>query len=70
MRAEEMWKKFCEEKGINEDTPYEAWSFGGVPDKLAALVLEGRKTATASAYDLYEHDSDEKIPKKGITVSF
>lgn len=23
-----MWKKFCEEKGINADTPYEAWSFG------------------------------------------
>lgn len=65
MKAEEMWKKFCIEKGISEDTPYEAWSFGGAPDKLAQLVLEGKKTATASAYDLYELDPGEKMPEKG-----
>lgn len=65
MKAGEMWKKFCNEKGISEDTPYEAWSFGDEPDKLAQLVLAGKKTATASAYDLYELDSDEKLPEKG-----
>ena len=38
---------------LPEDTPYEAWAFGGDPDKLAALVLDGVKTATASAYPMY-----------------
>lgn len=42
----------------------EAWAFGAEPDLLAQLVLEGRKTATASAFDLYEID-DEPLPKVG-----
>ena len=53
MRAEELWKAYCEKENIDINTPYEAWGFGGAPDKLADLVLKGIKTATASAYDLY-----------------
>ena len=50
MRAEELWKTYCEKEKIDIDTPYEAWRFGDAPDKLADLVLKGIKTATASGY--------------------
>lgn len=43
---------------------YEAWAFGGAPDKLASLVMSGIKTATCSALVLYELE-DEPIPKPG-----
>ena len=43
---------------------YEAWAFGGDTDGLASLVLEGQKTATASAYDLYAYDNEE-LPGPG-----
>ena len=58
MTAEELWKK----SGLTGD--YEAWSFGEAPDKLAALVLQGIKTATCSAYDLYQR-YNEPLPKAG-----
>ena len=64
MTEKEMWKAFCQAEKMKEDTPYEAWCFGADPDGLAALVLEGKKTATASAYELYEMDGEE-IPKEG-----
>lgn len=54
-----LWKKFCAEKDIPADTPYEAWAFGGAPDELAELVLRGIKTATSSGYDLYFADGEE-----------
>ena len=53
MRAEELWKAYCEKENIDIDTPYSAWGFLDAPDQLADLVLKGIKTATASAYDLY-----------------
>lgn len=43
---------------------YEAWAFGGAPDKLARLVLDGIKTATCSALAPYELEG-EPIPKPG-----
>lgn len=58
MTAEELWKK----SGLSRE--YEAWAFGGAPDKLADLVIRGIKTATCSALVLYEHDN-EPIPKAG-----
>ena len=58
MTAEEMIKK----AGI--EGPYEAWCFGVMADELAGLVLKGIKTATASAYELYEID-EEPAPKAG-----
>ena len=56
--AEELWKK----AGLSG--PYESWAFGDAPDKLAALVKNGVKTATCSAYDLYQAEG-EHIPKSG-----
>lgn len=67
MTEKEMWSIFCSENHIATDTPYEAWAFcGGGPfaDALAALVLEGTKTATASALIAYETEGDP-VPEPG-----
>ena len=58
MTAEEMWKA----SGLTGE--YEAWSFGGDPDGLANLVARGIKTATCSAYELYEIEG-EALPEIG-----
>ena len=58
MTAQEMWKA----SGI--DAEYEAWSFGDDPDTLAELVRTGVKTATASAYPLYDLEG-EPLPEPG-----
>ena len=58
MTAVELWEK----SGLTGT--YEAWPFGEAPDKLANLVAQGIKTATCSAYDLYQI-SDEPLPKEG-----
>ena len=58
MTAEEFWEK----SGLAGT--YEAWSFRDEPDKLAELVLQKIKTATCSAYDLYQIDN-EPLPKVG-----
>ena len=69
MKAEELWEEFCSKKGINIDTPYEAWAFGGNEDEqnnLARLVIEGKKFGTASLYDVYEAENIlDEIPKIG-----
>ena len=62
---ENYWQQFVKEKEIDA-TNYSAWSFGDtkqMADELAELVVKGDKTATTSAYDLYE--TDEKIPEVG-----
>ena len=62
MNATEMWERYCEKSGVHAD--YEAWAFGGAPDELAELVQNGIKTATASAYPLYEQEQ-EPLPQVG-----
>ena len=57
MTAEEMWKL----SGLTGE--YEAWSYGVAANKLADLTNRGIKTATASAYVLYEID-EEELPKE------
>ena len=58
MTAEALWQA----SGLSG--PYEAWAFGEASDKLAELVLRGVKTATCSAFDLYEAEG-EPLPKPG-----
>ena len=65
MTAVELWDKFCESKGVDKHTKYEAWAFGAAPDNLAALVMLGVKTATASGYEFYFIDESEPLPKVG-----
>lgn len=67
MTEKEMWRRFCAEANLDPKTPYEAWAFcGGGPfaDELAALVLSGTKTATASAFVAYETEG-EPLPEPG-----
>jgi len=69
VKAEALWHSFCCEMKIDENTPYEAWSFGGAAnagDELLKLVLQGRKFGTASAYDEYvAEDALEELPQIG-----
>lgn len=62
MTAKELWQAFIEHSGINQ-CEYEAWAFGVDADHLAHLVLKSQKTATSSAYPLYEIEN-EPIPKE------
>ena len=63
MTEKEMWKAFCKGSG-NDRNNYEAWAFGDAADRLASLVLEGKKSATASVYELYAYDNEE-LPEVG-----
>ncbi len=69
MTDKELWEEFCLKKNIDINTPYETWSFGGTEDdvdKLAELVLQGKKFGTASSYDEYTlEDALEEVPKVG-----
>lgn len=63
MTADDMWAVFlAQNPEITQEM--DAWSFGAEPDLLAQLVLEGTKTVTASAYDLYTADK-EPLPEIG-----
>ena len=58
MTAEELWNK----SGLKGE--YDAWAFGGNPDVLAELVKNGIKTATSSAFCMYESEN-EPLPQPG-----
>ena len=63
MNAQELWNEYKQiNPSIGDDI--DAWQFGAQPDLLAKLVLDGTKTATASAYDLYAVDNDP-LPEVG-----
>lgn len=59
MSEQEMWEAFEDKK---ENDSYQAWTYGESPDELAQLTLDGIKTATSSAYALYEN---EPLPQVG-----
>lgn len=61
MKALEMWQEY-QQINPNIGDEVDAWAFGAQADLLAQLVLEGTKTATASAYDLYQ---GEPLPEVG-----
>lgn len=63
MTDKEMWSAFCRQSNI-QGADYDSWAFGDDADKLASLVLEGSKSATASVYDLYAYDNEE-LPEVG-----
>lgn len=63
MTEKEIWKAFIAENNIDH-CEYKAWSFGAEADLLAKLVVQGEKTATASAYPLYGLEN-EPLPKAG-----
>lgn len=65
MTSEELWLEYCAATGTDRDAVHSAWQFGGAPDKLAALVLSGRKRATSSVYRLYFMSDGEPLPRVG-----
>ena len=65
MTASEMWSKYWNNFPTN--SCYTAWAFcggGEEGDRLAQLVLDGTKTATASLYKLYLKEG-EPVPQAG-----
>ena len=63
MEADELWRQFQRENNLG-DAAYEAWAFGGAPDRLAELVIKGIKVATSSLYYWYQSGKD-CLPKTG-----
>ena len=65
MNAEQMWNAFVEVYPEEANAEYDAWCYGSeAADELAQLTADGIKTATASAYPLYELEQEE-LPKAG-----
>lgn len=66
MSIEKFWAGFCRTSGVASDEPYQVWYFGNsarMASELAALVLEGRKTATASLAAVNElRPQDAPVP--------
>ena len=63
MTDKTLWEAFVKENP-DVDAQYEAWAFGVDADNLGKLVLTGEKTATASAYPLYQVDGED-LPEEG-----
>lgn len=61
------WQNFLHSRPdlshLRNDPP-DAWAFGGNADLLLGLVLEGKKTATASLLSVYK-DGSVPLPKPG-----
>lgn len=64
MKAEELWSEFIKKHPEHANKRYDAWSYGAAPEELADLTRKGIKTATASAYELYELEN-EPLPAPG-----
>ena len=65
--AAAFWRRFCAATGTDPNSPYDCWAFGDSPemaDDLLALVLTGRKRATAGAV-LDLQATGEPIPTRG-----
>lgn len=68
MNQKEMWNLYVKNNDVKNET-YDAWSFGGEPsmaNKLAKLVVNGIKTATA--YQLYELENSPLPPLCGLNI--
>lgn len=63
MTPTQLWQEYLVVNPQAGPEP-EAWAFGAVPDELADLVARGIKTATSSAYPLYELEGEE-LPQAG-----
>lgn len=63
MSGKELWEAFVRKNHLAE-CHYDSWAFGVDANLLAHLVATGEKTATASAYPLYELEN-EPLPETG-----
>jgi len=70
MNEKEMWDLYIKSNDVKSKA-YDAWSFGGGPsmaNELATLVVNGIKTATTSAYQLYELENSPLPPIGGLNI--
>ncbi|MCM3280761.1 ASCH domain-containing protein [Exiguobacterium sp. MER 193] len=58
------WNQYLEKSKVHPLTEVEAFQFGDDANALAELVVSGKKTATCSAYMLYEIEN-EPLPYIG-----
>ena len=66
-KIQKFWREFCEVSGENPEKSFQVWYFGitrEMADELLQLVLEDKKTATASLVWEYE-DKPEEAPVVG-----
>lgn len=54
--AQTYWDEFW--RAEEKPTSVSAWMFGGLPDELAQLVIDGKKTATCSGHVFYERENE------------
>ena len=59
-----MWELFVKQNPDAAGHAYDAWCYGDAPDELAELTRKGIKSATASAYPIYELEG-EPLPEEG-----
>jgi len=68
----DFWKEFCQlQPEVNPDTPFQVWYFGLTreeAEELCNLVLEGKKTATASLTAEYEKQPEDAPVMNGYSV--
>jgi len=70
-QVKRFWQKFCEASGTNPETPFQIWYFGNSAEmaaELAALVLQGKKTATASLVEFNEAHPELAPVANGYSV--
>jgi uncharacterized protein YhfF len=71
MTENEMWSAFTDENPIFKNKGYDAWCFGGGAESanvLAKLVYDKTKTATTSAFELYEIENIPLPPIGGLNI--
>ena len=70
--ARKFWQEFCAENPtVNSDETYQVWYFGNSSEmarELAALVLHGRKTATASLAEVNKLKPEAAPVDEGYSV--
>lgn len=63
--VKQYWRKFRKKNNVDQNIEFDSWSFGdGTPemaDKLAQLVVTGKKTATSSSLISYTYE-EERMP--------
>jgi uncharacterized protein YhfF len=68
---EKFWQEFCRLNQLNPQTPYQVWHFGNTSEmakELAGLVMQGKKTATASLVEFNQNHLESAPIDKGYSI--
>lgn len=71
MKARDFWDEYCRFSGLEPLTPYQVWYFGDSSRQareLAALVIAGVKTATASLLETNKLEPEKAPTDEGYSV--